>query len=219
MIFKDNLLFPEKTIVNVISAPAQIKFTHLKCVQRKQNYFTIDWICSFSSGTKTLHFSDDHIMMSSHPFQFLRPATLESFSALLFLSQKSSSMFSQFCWLLIQQWLLLLCRSLCWLFHSLLVGFRLQFWILIIYSHSTEWSQWNLSWVMPCLCLETSNYSCNLAPLKANIIRMACEILHLLTLPLSLLLPPLSTQPWPPCSSTWLKCYCISEHLANHHCH
>lgn len=127
MIFKDNLLFPEKTIVNVISAPAQIKFTHLKCVQLKQNYFIIDWICSFSSGTKILHFSDDHIMVSSHPFQFLRPATLESFLALLFLSQKSSSMFSQFCWLLIQQWLLLLCWSLCWLFHGLLVGFRLQF--------------------------------------------------------------------------------------------
>ena len=58
------------------------------------------------------------IMVSTQPFQFFRPKTLESFSALLFLSQTSSNIFSQFC-----RPLLLLttsfARALCRLFRYL----------------------------------------------------------------------------------------------------
>lgn len=42
------------------------------------------------SGMKTLPFSDNHLMVSTQPFQFLRPKSLESFSV-LFPSQTSSS--------------------------------------------------------------------------------------------------------------------------------
>lgn len=137
------------------------------------------------------------IMMSTQSFQFFSPKTLESFSALLLLSQTSSNIFSQFC-----QSLLLLTtsstRTLCPLFPQLCSWFPasiLGFHCLVSIQDRVIPIKFKLDHAIP--LLETSKYPCNLAPVKTRVLRMACQTLDFLTL----LLSPLFTQPWPCCSS------------------
>ena len=155
----------------------------MSTVQKKD--FTIDWICSFISGPKTLPFSDNGVHSTLPVFQAKNPGVISQLFSFLHRSHTEYAAKSVGPCCFSQSPLLEL-----WVNYSssFLPGFLLQSLVHSFYSpHRTEWSQWNLSWIMSSLCLETSKYPCNLVPSKAKVIGMACQILHLLTCPL----PPL----------------------------